>query len=143
MREIIDREIMGYKFRMQQYPARYGGKIYAKLLKQIGPVMEAASGFGAAGLVQGLKEVDPDAVVDIIYEMFRGLFCNGEEVCNTKVSSEHHFDNLFAGPEGYQLLFKVFEFIIEINYGDFLKGMGGGTENEEILPPKINGTPNE
>jgi len=119
-----------------QFPARFGFKMQARLLKVFGPVIsKMLSGADLKSLRHGLdsdikldmlaeaietlfKSMDEDGAMKLIMDLLQSTRINGQEI------NDASFDSLFPGK--YSTLFKVIGYVLEVNFGSFLGGSSIG-----------------
>lgn len=123
----------GYSYTVQQFGAREGGRMLVRLGKLLGkPVGDAVSageslqletvGRVISGLADSITEQDFDQLVDAFSK--RTKVTGGEYGSKTiPLSTEGVLDLHFAG--AYGELVSWLMFAIEVNYADFLSGLGG------------------
>lgn len=121
--KIID----GVNYTVTQFPARRGIKIQTKLAKLLGPTFAALNtGKGSildqdvgnlSGAVNALVgRLDEDYVVNFVLELLMCTRREGKEI------TEGLFDTVYAG--NYKELYKAILFVLEVNYGSFMKELG-------------------
>jgi len=127
-----EKEIDEMKVSVTQFPARFGFKMQAKLLKIFGPVIGtvlsgndvSTSGLDSTVSMDKLADavrilfdvIDEDKALALVLELLQSTRINGQEV------NEATFDALFPGK--YATMYKILGFVLEVNYGSFF-GEGG------------------
>jgi hypothetical protein len=119
-----------------QFPARFGFKMQARLLKVFGPVIgKMLSGADLNNVKQGLdtdikldmladaiellfKSMDEDSAMKLVMDLLQSTRIGGQEI------NDVTFDNIFPGK--YSTLFKVIGYVLEVNFGSFLGGSSIG-----------------
>lgn len=116
------KEINGKTYYVVQLPAKQALKLKFKLAALLGSgLSELAKGIGAdetkqkeamfAGLIKLFESADPDQLVDLLVETTERAKCDGG-----RIEFDSHFQNDLA------TVYKVFIWILQVNFGDFLKG---------------------
>ena len=127
-----EKEIEGMKVNVTQFPARFGFKMQAKLLRIFGPVIGTVlsgndiskgvmnSDVSMGNLSEAIKRLfevlDEDKSLALVLDLLQQTRIDGQEV------NEGTFDTLFPGK--YLALYKILGFVLEVNYGSFF-GEGG------------------
>ena len=140
MLEPKEKVIDEFKVMVTSFPARYGFKLQAKLLRIFGPVIgELVSGMkgkkesasetdvNLSGLSTSIEKLfdslDEDKAEKLVFELLQSTRINGQEVTATV------FDEVFQ--ERYDTLYKTIGFVLEVNYGSFFgkSGIGQALKN--------------
>lgn len=140
-KSIHERTINGKVFKVSQFPAMRGWKVFTKLAKGVFPAIAGLAGsvkdwdnddidLDREGLVEAVKyivtELDENKSEALIRDLLELTWCDGQEVMP-------QFDNLFKGD--YGTLFKVLAFSVEVNYKSFLEN-GGIDKLKSLIPAK-------
>lgn len=141
-RAIEERIINGNKYTSQQLGARLALKLKLKLIKLMLPTtFHAAVSFdqdkkGKEGKfdasVMGkaieslVMRLDEEEVSNLVLQLLSGTRKEGMDI-----SSGMTFDNEFAGNFGE--LYQVLLFVLEVNFGSFLRGLGIGNLASKFL----------
>lgn len=125
--ETHEKIIGNSNYMVTQLPARRALKLQAKLLKLIGPAfshlfINASNDIDSAdkalpkAVTMLLNELDDKTFDTFVMEMLQGVRKDGHELTNSTVDSE------FSG--NLNELFLVIQYVLEVNYGDFLAERG-------------------
>lgn len=120
-------EINGNVYVATQFPADMGlvmkfrfGKLFKSVLVDLLPLLKAAKNGDASnkieafmGILDKLLENDPESMAKFIQDMFRGVKING--------TSSFDFGSHFA--DNYSEMYKVFFWLIKLNFGGFFNAL--------------------
>lgn len=121
-------EMIGeHEFSVTQWDAEKAMLMKLKVMKTIGPAfaliagdfigdgeVENADGF-AAGINTMFEHNSPEEIVALVKECVVGVACEGKRMTATS------FNEIFSGDDLMDV-YKVFAFVLKVNYGNFLKG---------------------
>lgn len=109
------REIDGRTFTVTQFPARQGLKMKARLVRLVGPVLDALPSKAqvASDFSKIAQHINPDELVSFAVDMLAYTKMDKKELSEAVIDSE------FAGE--YVTLYKLLGFVIDAN-GFFGKG---------------------
>jgi hypothetical protein len=125
-----EKTILGQKYLCTQFTARRALKIKTKLFKLLGPSVSSFLGSAkgkdflnseinsdllSKSVLLLIEKLDEDYVIDLILEILSSTRRNGREI-DTAL-----FDMEYAG--NFNELFKAIVFVLEVNFGDFLRGL--------------------
>jgi hypothetical protein len=119
-KEIDDRE-----YSVTQWPVENSLTMKLKLMKAIGPALAklASSANQKDDDIQGLSESlsslfensSPEELVALMKQCLVGVAVEGKRMTETS------FNEVFS-PDDLMSIYKVFVFVLQVNYGNFLKG---------------------
>ena len=122
-----EKEIGGIRFYTKQLPATRGFTLFTRLVKTAGPVIAALGGvnpeadmISAIGpLAEGLKNLNPDEVVDLALAVMVNTYAViPEQSGDRKLDiNKANFDRIFNGR--LKNVFEVLAFVIKVNFQDF------------------------
>lgn len=122
-----EKEIGGIRFYTKQLPATRGFALFTRLVKTAGPVIAALGGvnpeadmISAIGpLAEGLKNLNPDEVVDLALAVMVNTYAViPEQSGDRKLDiNKANFDRIFNGR--LKNVFEVLAFVIKVNFQDF------------------------
>lgn len=126
MNEPQTKTIDGHEFQVSQLPGMRGLKVFTRLSKVLGAGLAGA--FGAktneergVALLSLLQHVDEADVEYVTKELFSVALVKPPD--SEKFGPVNPvFDRVFQGR--IDLLFKALVFALQVNYGDFFKGLG-------------------
>jgi len=138
-----EKKIDDMEVAVTQFPARFGFKMQARLLKVFGPVIGKM--LGGADLKKGadadvnldklseaiellFKSMDEDGAMKLIMDLLQSTRINGQEV------NDGSFDSIFPGK--YSTLFKIVGYVLEVNYGSFFGESSIGKMVKSVVPTK-------
>ena len=138
-----EKKIDDMEVAVTQFPARFGFKMQARLLKVFGPVIGKM--LGGADLKKGadadvnldklseaiellFKSMDEDGAMKLIMDLLQSTRINGQEV------NDSSFDSIFPGK--YSTLFKIVGYVLEVNYGSFFGESSIGKMVKSVVPTK-------
>jgi len=138
-----EKKIDGMEVMVTQFPARFGFKMQAKLVKIFGPVIGVLLGGTegdtdkildsnldaeklAGAIAKLFDSVDENEALALVLQLMQTTRINGQEV------NETSFDSLFPGK--YQTMYKVLGFVLEVNYGSFFGEGGIGKAMKKLSP---------
>ena len=138
-----EKKIDDMEVAVTQFPARFGFKMQARLLKVFGPVIGKM--LGGADLKKGadadvnldklseaiellFKSMDEDRAMKLIMDLLQSTRINGQEV------NDGSFDSIFPGK--YSTLFKIVGYVLEVNYGSFFGESSIGKMVKSVVPTK-------
>lgn len=128
MVETKEKTIDGFKVTVTQFPARYGFKMQARLIKVFAPILGTLlsgkqgleSEVNLSGLGDALQKVfillDENAAMQLVFDLMQSTRVDGQEM------NDAYFDSMFAGK--MNVVYKILGFILEVNFGNFF-GEGG------------------
>ena len=140
MRAVVEKDIDDLHYTITMLPASEGLAIFTRLIKLVGKPFAALSNSGGLdaevsakllGLaLEALAEnLDEEVVQKTIKDLMKSAIVNGQQA--SKI-----FDVHFAGRMGHMM--KVLVFILEVQYKDFLDGLGG-LNFTSLIRPKAQG----
>lgn len=124
-REIIEKEILGFTYRIEKLGALVGKKVLTRLVRAVGPAFafEDAEG-GVAKTLEALARNLSEELVDYLCDLFAGKtrFCATDKP-EAEWSLKDKFDEHFAGRYGAMTLW--LKECLVINYESFFLELGG------------------
>lgn len=117
------KEISGREYSVRQWSATRSMLMKMKLLESIGPALAVFADSNSAGSIDYSKAISnifsgssPEKTVDLIKEcILLNVACDDKKITDSK------FEELFGGDDLLNV-YKVFAFVLQVNYGGFFKG---------------------
>jgi hypothetical protein len=120
MREVQTQEIDQTKYLITQLGAKQGKTVLARLLRIIGPAIEANDNEQIGKLMSGLTDAEIDFMCDTFARVTRVATTNAKGQDVEMVLSDI-FDDHFAGK--YDSMLKWLWACLNVNYATFIKGL--------------------
>ncbi len=132
MREIVEKDINGFRYKYELLGAKLGKKLLARIVRGVGPVIDefrGDDGEPAAKLCAALKDEDLDYVCDTLMSTTRFSPLDNADI---EFLLKDKFDEHFAGRYGSMMLW-VKEGLVA-NFGSFFGELGADLgELKEML----------
>ena len=113
-----------HEYSVTQWPAERAMLMKLRVLKIIGPAMASlvgkdGDGQEAGALEHGLQALfasaTPEEIMGLVKDCVVGVACDGTKLTSTAFTEHFSGDALFE-------VYQVFAFVMQVNYGNFLKG---------------------
>ena len=108
--------ISDIEYSVTQWPAEKAMLMKFKLLKIVGPALAAMIGDdGDEGFKEIFSSATPEELVSLMKDVIIGTSREGVRMTSNSINEYFSGDNLFD-------VYRVFAFILNVNYSNFLKG---------------------
>lgn len=132
--ETKDTKIGDHKLTVTQWQIMVALRMKMRLAKIIGPAMSSLSRISTTNgndaleeaIVEGLGAIFSSTDVDeeIITTFIKDCFTSGGVRIDGASVDDAKFIEMFSGGQGMVLLYRMLGFIIKVNYGDLMGGLG-------------------
>lgn len=143
------KEINGHNYYVRQLPPTKALPLKYELAKILGTAIPSLlSGKGKDSDVQAeafgkaldsiFNSVSPDQLMALIKRVVETATRDGQRIMDGSGENTISFDEAFI--DDYQEMYQVFFFVLEVNFGNFIKGFGLNLDKlKEAAAEKLNG----